>query len=400
MSAPTIGKLNQQTQCIALGRVAPLNGTAKTASLPVYQASTILFDTVEELGQSQRDYAQGFESYSYGRKGTPSSLALCEALAALEGGHAAFIMSSGLAAISTALLSQVSAGDHILVVDSAYGPTRALCDGLLARMGVRSTYYDPLIGAGIADLIEENTRVIFMESPGSLTFELQDIPAICRVAAERGVVTILDNTWATPLFFKAFSHGVDIVIQAVTKYLGGHSDVLMGAVIANKNQHLKVRATAHGLGQFAGGDDVAMVLRGLRTLSVRLREHEKNALAIAQWFERQPQVERVLHPALLSHPQHDLWKRDFEGSSGLFGVVFKSEYSVKSVDKMLDGYHHFGIGYSWGGFESLALPVHADDLIKIRNHLKSTNSMVRYQIGLEHLDDLMADLASGLKKLD
>lgn len=399
MSVPMAGKLNLQTQCIGLGRVAPLNGIAKTASLPVYQASTILFDTVEELAQSQRDYSQGFESYSYGRKGTPSSLALCEALATLEGGHAAFITPSGLAAISTALLSQVSAGDHVLVVDSVYGPTRSLCDGLLARMGVRSTYYDPLIGAGIADLIEENTRVIFMESPGSLTFELQDIPAICRVAADRGVVTILDNTWATPLFFKAFSHGVDVVIQAVTKYLGGHSDVLMGAVIVNKSQHLKVRATAHGLGQFAGGNDIAMVLRGLRTLPVRLREHEKNALALAQWFERQPQVEQVLHPALLSHPQHDLWKRDFEGSSGLFGVVFKPEYSVKSINKMVDGYQYFGIGYSWGGFESLALPVHADDLAKIRSQLKTTNSMVRYQIGLEHTDDLMVDLMRGLKEL-
>lgn len=392
--------INKQTQCATAGRIAPLGGHTRTASVPVYQASTILFDSVAQLNAAHASYAQGSESYTYGRKGTPTSLALCEALAQIEGGFAAFLAPSGLAAIGVALLSQLSAGDHLLMVDSAYSPTRTLCDGLLKRMGVSTTYYDPLIGAAIEDLVLPNTRVIFMESPGSLTFEIQDVPAICRVAQTRNIKTMIDNTWATGLFFNAFAHGVDIVIQAVTKYLGGHSDVMMGAVITNQTCHRNVRAAAHDLGQFAGSGDVALVLRGIRTLSVRLREHEKNALAIAQWFEQQPQVLRVRHPALASHPQHALWQRDFTGSSGLFSVEFQPHYSESAINHMVEQYAHFGIGYSWGGFESLALPVHQSHLQHIRSHTHPKNCLVRYQIGLEHADDLIVDLAQGLNLLE
>ena len=370
------------------------------ANPPLYQGSTIVYERVADLAQAHRDYESGAESYTYGRKGTPTSRALCEALAVLEGGHRTYLCPSGLAALSTALLSQLSAGDHILMVDTAYGPTRDLCNGLLQRYSVSTTFYDPLMGSGIEALIQPNTRVIFLESPGSLTLEIQDIPAITAVAKKHHITTIMDNTWATPLYFKAFEHGVDIVVQAVTKYLGGHSDVLMGSVTANERTYRSVRETAHQTGQFAGGMDIALVLRGLRTLPVRLREHERNALQIAQWLEKQPAVERVIHPALPSHPQHALWQRDFLGSCGLFTVVFKAEYSVEQINRMVESYQYFGIGYSWGGFESLALPVHASHLAHSRSATTvAPNSMVRYQIGLESVEDLIQDIAQGLDTL-
>ena len=370
------------------------------ANPPLYQGSTIVYKRMADLSQAHREYESGAESYTYGRKGTPTSRALCEALAVLEGGHRTYLFPSGLAALSTALLSQLSAGDHILMVDTAYGPTRELCDGLLKRYGVSTTFYDPLIGAGIEALIQANTRVIFLESPGSLTLEIQDVPAITAVAQKHNITTIIDNTWATPLYFKAFEHGVDIVVQAVTKYIGGHSDLLMGAITANERTYRSVRQIAHQTGQFAGGMDIALVLRGLRTLPVRLREHECNALHIAQWFEQQPAVEHVIHPALPSHPQHALWQRDFLGSSGLFTVVFKPEYSAEQINQMVERYQHFSIGYSWGGFESLALPIHSSFLSHSRTVTAvAPNSMVRYQIGLEDPEDLIEDLNSALKLL-
>ena len=370
------------------------------ANPPLYQGSTIIYDKMSELSKAHQAYESGQESYTYGRKGTPTSLALCTTLAELEGGHRAYLCPSGLAAISTALLSQLSAGDHVLMTDTAYGPTRQLCDEILKRYGVSTTYYDPLIGSDIEHLIQANTRVIFLESPGSITLEIQDIPAITTIARKHQITTILDNTWATPIYFKAFEHGIDIVVQAITKYIGGHSDVLMGAVIANERTYRAVRDMAHQLGQFAGGMDIALVLRGLRTLPVRLREHSRNALKIAQWFEQQPSVERVIHPALPSHPQHALWQRDFLGASGLFTVIFKPEYSVSQINQMVESYQYFAIGYSWGGFESLALPVHIGHLQSIRSATEvASNSMVRYQIGLENVDDLIRDAASGLKYL-
>ena len=370
------------------------------ANPPLYQGSTIIYKHVADLAKAHHEYESGAESYTYGRKGTPTSLALCEALAELEGGHRAYLCPSGLAALSTALLSQLSTGDHVLMVDTAYGPTRQMCDDLLKRYGVSTTYYDPLIGSGIEALIQANTRVIFLESPGSLTLEIQDVPAITAIARQHNITTIIDNTWATPLYFKAFEHGVDIVVQAVTKYLGGHSDVLMGAVIANERTYKSVRNTAHQTGQFAGGMDIALVLRGLRTLPVRLREHERNALRIAQWFESQDAVERVIHPALSSHPQHALWQRDFLGASGLFTVVFKAHYTPAQINAMVERYQYFGIGYSWGGFESLALPVHPNHLNQVRTATQvGPQSMVRYQIGLEDVSDLQQDLEQALKTL-
>ncbi len=390
-------KKNSDTLCATSARHSD---NIQMANPPMYQGSTIIYERMADLAQAHHDYENGQESYTYGRKGTPTSRALCEALAQLEGGHRAYLCPSGLAALSTALLSQLSAGDHILMVDTVYSPTRDLCEQILKRFGVSTTYYNPLLGKEIATLIQPNTRVIFLESPGSLTLEIQDVAAITAVAKAHNIVTILDNTWATPLYFKAFDHGVDIVVQAVTKYLGGHSDVLMGAVIANESTYMAVRNAAHQTGQFAGGMDIALVLRGLRTLPTRVREHERNALRIAQWFESQPCVERVIHPALPSHPQHALWQRDFIGSTGLFTVVFKASYSVAQINAMVESYTLFGIGYSWGGFESLALPVHAGHLSHVRSVAPvAPNSMVRYQIGLEGVDDLIADLQTGFKAL-
>lgn len=394
-------KKNPNTLCATSARHSD---TVQMANPPIYQGSTIIYERMADLAAAHHAYENGQESYTYGRKGTPTSRMLCDALAELEGGmdhktHA-YLCPSGLAALSTALLSQLSAGDHVLMVDTAYSPTRDLCEHLLKRFGVATTYYNPLAGKDIADLIQPNTRVIFLESPGSLTLEIQDVPAITAVAKAHNIVTILDNTWATPLYFKAFEHGVDIVVQAVTKYLGGHSDVLMGAVIANEATYQSVRRTAHQTGQFAGGMDIALVLRGLRTLPTRVREHERNALQIAQWFEAQAAVDYVRHPALPSHPQHDVWQRDFLGSTGLFTVAFKPEYSVAQINAMVESYELFGIGYSWGGFESLALPVHPSHLAQVRSVTPvAQQSMVRYQIGLEGVDDLMADLAAGLKVL-
>lgn len=390
-------KPHPNTQCATVGRTTP---SIQMANPPIYQGSTIIYDTMANLAQAHREYERGDESFTYGRKGTPTSFALCDALAELEGGHRAYLCPSGLAAIAVALQSQVAAGDHILMVDTAYGPTRDYCDHVLKRFGVSTTYYDPLIGARIEPLIQANTRLIFLESPGSITLEIQDVPAITQVARARGITTIMDNTWATPLYFNAFAHGIDIVVQAVTKYLGGHSDVMMGAVIANQSTYRSVRAAAHQSGQFAGGMDIALVLRGLRTLPTRLRAHEQAALKIAQWFETRPEVAYVRHPALLSHPQHDVWQRDFSGASGLFTVAFQPEYTVEQINRMVESYALFGIGYSWGGFESLALPVHHTHLSHIRSVMPvAQQSLVRYQIGLEHVDDLLADLETGMAQL-
>jgi cystathionine beta-lyase len=390
-------KKNTDTLCTTSARHSD---TIQMANPPMYQGSTIIYERMADLAAAHHAYESGQESYTYGRKGTPTSRMLCEALTELEGGHRTYLCPSGLAALSTALLSQLSAGDHVLMVDTVYSPTRDLCEHLLKRFGVSTTYYNPLLGKDIANLIQPNTRVIFLESPGSLTLEIQDVPAITAVAKAHNIVTILDNTWATPLYFKAFEHGVDIVVQAVTKYLGGHSDVLMGAVIANQATYQSVRNAAHQTGQFAGGLDISLILRGLRTLPTRLREHERNALQIAQWFEMQDAVDYVRHPALPSHPQHDVWQRDFLGSTGLFTVAFKPQYSVAHINAMVESYRLFGIGYSWGGFESLALPVHPSHLAHVRSVTPvAQQSMVRYQIGLEGVEDLIADLDIGLRFL-
>ncbi|MBF0267422.1 MAG: cystathionine beta-lyase [Alphaproteobacteria bacterium] len=362
---------------------------------PVYHVSTILYPdvaTMEERG------TRPFEGMTYGRFGTPTTFALEEAVCALEGGYRSVAAPSGLAAITLVLESFLKHGDHVLVTDSIYHPTRRYCDGHLKANGIETTYYDPLIGAGIADLIRPNTKLVFVEAPGSLTFEIQDIPAISAAAHKRGVVVAMDNTWATPLFFKPFEKGVDLSVQAATKYIVGHADAMMGMVTcANADlwQIIKMRAAALGLG--VGAEEAYLALRGLRTLPVRLERHQETAILLATWLKRRPEVLRVLHPALQDDPGHKLWRRDFSGSCGLFAFVMKTK-DKKDVDAFLDALQLFGLGYSWGGFESLAIP--ADPGIKRTVTGWDPGGLtIRLHAGLEDADDLIADLEQAFGRI-
>ena len=359
---------------------------------PVWRASTILFDSVEQMRAA---YPPEDGRLHYGRNGTPTQWALADALTELEPGAAGTrLFPSGVAAVTTALLTVLKGGDELLMVDSVYAPTRAFCDTVLKRMGISTRYYDPLAGAGIVDLIGPATRAIFMESPGSLTFEVQDVPAICAAARDRGLVTLLDNTWATPLLFPAIAAGVDSSILACTKYVVGHSDAMLGSVTTTSRHWPALCETSRMFGQHASPDDAWLGLRGLRTMGVRLRQHEASALRIARWLEEQPQVARVLHPALPGCPGHELWRRDFGGASGLFAFVLRGGGEAERA-RFVDGLHHFGIGYSWGGFESLALPIDPKRVRSVR-HREEAGPMVRLHVGLEDPDDLIADLAAGL----
>ena len=360
---------------------------------PIYRASTILFDSVADMRAAG---AGRVGTLHYGRSGTPTQWSLAEALTELEPGAAGTrLYPSGVAAIASALLSVLGPGDQLLMVDSAYGPTRNLCDTLLKRFQIETVYYDPLVGAAIEQLIGANTRAIFMESPGSLTFEVQDVPAICAVARRCGLTTLIDNTWATPLLFPAIAAGIDLSILACTKYIVGHSDVMLGSVTAAESHWQALDQTSRALGQCVSPDDAFLAARGLRTLSVRLAQHERSALAVAHWLADHPKVARVLHPALPSCPGHDRWARDFRGSSGLFSFELAGGGN-DDVAVLVDGLKHFGIGYSWGGFESLALPV---DLHRLRSlERPRPGPMVRLHIGLENVDDLIADLARGLDR--
>ena len=355
---------------------------------PVHHVSTVLYPTAE-------DFLARRARYLYGRRGTPTSEALENALRALEGPECAGValLPSGLAAISTALLSVLEAGDHLLVTDSAYLPTRKFCDGVLTRYGIATTYYDPLIGGGIAALIQPNTRAVFVEAPGSLSFEIQDVPAIAQAAHAAGAVVLMDNTWATPLYFQAFDKGVDLSIQAATKYIGGHSDVMLGTVSANKATWERLADTVHTLGLCVGPDDIYLGLRGLRTMGVRLAQHHQAGLRVARWLAERPEIARVLHPAFESCPGHAVWRRDFAGASGLFSIVFKP-VAQAAVNAFLDELSLFGIGASWGGFESLAIPF---DCTAIRTATKWApgGPTVRIHIGLEDVDDLIGDLERG-----
>jgi cystathionine beta-lyase len=355
---------------------------------PVHHVSTVLYPTAE-------DFLARRARYLYGRRGTPTSEALEDALRALEGPDCAGValLPSGLAAISTALLAVLKAGDHLLVTDSVYQPTRKFCDGMLKRYGVTVTYYDPLIGAGIAALIQPNTRAVFVEAPGSLSFEIQDVPAIAAAAHAKGAVVLMDNTWATSLYFRAFEKGVDLSIQAATKYIGGHSDVMLGTVSANKATWERLADTVHALGLCVGPDDVYLGLRGLRTMGVRLAHHHQAGMKVARWLAERPEIACVLHPALESCPGHALWRRDFSGASGLFSIVFKP-VAQTAVNAFLNELTLFGIGASWGGFESLAIPF---DCAPIRTATKWApgGPTVRIHIGLEEIDDLIGDLQRG-----
>jgi cystathionine beta-lyase len=360
---------------------------------PVHRASTILYDSVAEL----RSAAPEFGRLYYGLHGTPTQWALAEALTEMEPGAAGTMLySSGLAAVAAALLSVLSAGDELLMTDSVYGPTRRFCDAFLKRYGVATRYYDPIVGAGIAGLIGDRTRAIFLESPGSLTMEVQDVPAICAAAKARGVATLLDNTWATPFFFPALQAGIDLSILAGTKYVGGHADVMLGAVTANADFYARLERTSWDLGQSVSPDDAWLCSRGLRTMAVRLRQHEASALRIARWLGAQPQVAAVLHPALPGCPGHDIWARDFTGSSGLFSFVLRGG-SDPARTRFLERLELFGLGYSWGGYESLVVPADPERL-RTATQWRAEGPLVRLQIGLEDADDLIEDLAAGLAR--
>jgi cysteine-S-conjugate beta-lyase len=364
---------------------------------PVFHASTILSPTLEAWDRRKADRASDVPGTYYGRLGTPTTHALEEALAALEGGYRTVLVPSGLAACTTALLAFVEQGAHILVPDSVYGPTRNFATRFLKRFGVETTFYDPLIGAEIAALVRDSTRLIFLESPGSLTFEIQDVPAICAVARARGIVTMMDNTWATPLYCKPLSLGVDVSIQAATKYVVGHSDAMLGAITVNDAAWLRLRSTHAELGQSAGPDDVYLAQRGLRTMAVRLARHWETGVRLAEWVARQPEVERVLHPALPGDPGNALWKRDFTGASGLFGVVLKP-VGGKAFAALVDGLELFGLGASWGGYESLVMPTHPEELRSV-TQWTLPGPCFRIHAGLEHPDDLTADLEAGFARL-
>jgi cysteine-S-conjugate beta-lyase len=355
---------------------------------PVYHASTVLYPSAE-------DFLARRTRYLYGRRGTPTSEALESALRELEGPDCAGValLPSGLAAISTALLAVLNAGDHLLVTDSAYQPTRRFCDSVLRRYGIETTYYDPLIGGGIAALMRSNTRAVFVEAPGSLSFEIQDVPAIAAAAHARGGLVLMDNTWATPLYFRAFDKGVDLSIQAATKYIGGHSDVMLGTVSANAAAWERLSETVHTLGLCVGPDDIYLGLRGLRTLGVRLAQHHQAGLRVARWLAARPEIAHVLHPALESCPGHAIWQRDFSGASGLFSIVFKP-VAQSAVNAFVNALRLFGIGPSWGGFESLAIPF---DCTSIRTAMQwmPGGPTVRLHIGLEDVDDLIGDLECG-----
>ncbi len=356
---------------------------------PVFRGSTILFNTLDAL----EDYGA---TYRYGRNDNPTGRSLAAIVTELEGASGTVLAPSGLSAISTALLAVLSAGDEVLVTDSIYEPTRLFCSETLARFGVATRYYDPRIGAGIAGLMTERTRAVFVESPGSLTFEVQDLPAIAAAARARGVAVVVDNSWATPLFYRPLTLGADIVVHAGTKMFVGHSDAMFGTISANEAYWPQLARTHRRLGVAVSPDDSFLAARGLRTLAVRMKEHEARALAIARWLEQQPTVRQVFHPALPEHPDHAVWKRDFTGSGSVFAVLLEPA-PREAVAAMVDDFRLFGMGYSWGGFESLCLPVHPE---KIRTAVPWTaaGNLLRIHVGFEDIGDLEADLEAGLER--
>jgi len=388
--------MKDETKLVVAGRSPESN--FGIVNVPVYHASTILYSSLEDLQKRHKERAEGKRVVTYARLGTPTSWSLEDAVAEVEGGYRTQLFPSGLAACASALQAFVKAGDHILVTDSVYGPTRNFCDTVLARFGVETTYYDPLIGSGISKLIRNNTTVIFTESPGSQTFEMQDIPAIADAAHKGGAVTMMDNTWASPLFFKPFDHGVDISIQAGTKYIVGHSDVMMGTATATKEHWAQLQAGANLTGQTAGPDDVYLAQRGMRTLSVRLKQHMENGLKVAEWLKGRPEVHSVLHPAFEDHPGHDIWKRDFLGASGLFSIRLNA-LPKTALAAFMDHLELFGMGYSWGGYESLV--IYADpSSYRTATTWDNSNPLLRFHIGLEDTDDLIADLRAGFDRLN
>ncbi|MEE8294260.1 MAG: cystathionine beta-lyase [Sphingomonadales bacterium] len=361
---------------------------------PVYHASTVLFDTYKDLREGVKKAFS--EELFYGRLGTPTLWALEDAMAELEGARGSKIFPSGMAAIACALLSVLKSGDHVLFADTVYEPTRKLAKDLLPRLGIEADFFDPLIGADISKQFKANTKAVFLETPGSLTFEVPDLPAIAKAAHARDMYVLCDNTWGTPLFHNAIAHGADISIHAATKYIVGHSDAMLGITNANARTSGLLKKTSFQLGQITGPDDAYLGLRGLRTLEVRLNQHQKNGLEIARWLQDKPLVARVLHPALEDCPGHAIWKRDFTGSTGLFSIVLEGG-EMKNMGAFCDELNHFGMGFSWGGFESLVLPQEVTP-VRSATEWNAPGPLIRLHIGLEDVDDLKADLEAALKR--
>ena len=389
LSNETRASLRSRSRLVHLGR--DVEESQGFVNLPPFRGSTVIFPNVAAM-------RAGAQRYTYGTHGTPTTEALRSAWAEIAGACGTVLLPSGLAAVVAALLTALSAGDHLLITDSVYGPSRHFADTTLKRMGIETTYYDPCIGAGIEALMRPNTRAVLIESPGSQSFEVQDVPAIAQVAHAHDACVIMDNTWATPLFFSPHAHGVDLAIEAGTKYLSGHADLLLGLVSANEAWFKRLHRTVDGMGIQPGPEDVYLALRGLRTMELRLREAARQALALAKWLAARPEVMRVVHPALPDHPGHAIFRRDFAGSSGVFSVVLKTA-SEAAVAAMLDGLELLALGYSWGGYESLVIPF---DCAAYRTATKWApgGPALRFSVGLEDIEDLKADLDRGFARLN
>lgn len=382
--------MKKDTKFIHAGRDKKYTG--KAVNPPVYHASTILHDSVAELNDATKNIPDN--SMFYGRRGTITHFAFRDAMVELEGGHGALVYPSGLAAINAALMTFLDTGDHLLMVDTVYGPTRTLCDTVLSRMGVETTYYDPNAGANISKSIKDNTKVIFTESPGSVTMEIQDIPAISKIAHNHNIMVMIDNTYGNLVNFDPYAHGVDLSVQAATKYIVGHSDAMLGTITCSEKYWKKLFHQSYAMGYTAGPDDIDRAMRGIRTLKTRIKQHEESALKIAKWLKNHDLVDLVLHPAFSDCPGHEIWKRDFNGSNGLFSFTFNEGHD-EAMTAMLDSFKLFKMGYSWGGFESLAMSFY--DLKKERdlNLWDDYGPLVRLHVGLEDVDDLIADLEQG-----
>lgn len=387
--------MKKDTQLINAGRAKKWTGNV--VNPPVERASTVVFDSVKEMKHATAN--RGNKVHFYGRRGTATTFAFNDAMVALEGGEGCAVYPSGTAAITNAILSFVATGDHLLMVDTAYEPTRDFCDKVLAKLGIETTYYDPLIGRDINKLIKPNTKVVFLESPGSITMEVQDVPGIAEVAHQHGCIVMLDNTWGAGVNFKPFEHGVDISIQAATKYIVGHSDVMLGTAVAKEEFWPTLRENSYLMGQCTSPDDLYMAMRGIRTLSVRLKQHQENALKVANWLKTREEVGDILHPAFEECPGHEFFERDFEGSNGLFSFML-TRGDQASLNALLDGMKHFKMGYSWGGFESLILGNTNVGRLRTATQWQQEYPLIRLHVGLEDVDDLIEDLEAGFDRLN
>lgn len=397
----TSKKSREATKLIHAGRHPKKQGGM--VNPPIYQSSTIVFPTLKDLLYAERGYADNEKvkpyELKYGRYGTQTNFALEQAITEIEGGYNTFVTAGGASAINTALIAFLGKGDHMLLIDNVYSPTRGFADKFLKKFGVETTYYDPLIGSDIKKLIKKNTKVIFIESPGSLSFEIPDVPAICKVAKKHGIVTILDNSWGSGIYYKPLKHGVDISVMALTKYINGHSDAMMGSITLRK-KHFKVMYEAFRyMAASAAPFTSYMVQRGMRTAKVRMDHCFKSALELAKWIEQRPEVKTVFYPALESDPNHEIWKRDFTGAAGLFSFTLNHKYPREAIAAMVDKLNFFSMGYSWGGYESLILPFDAKSVRSATKWPHSNKTCFRINVGLEDIEDLKEDLDQAFKRL-